>query len=109
MSRRGDGIRKRKDGRWEGRYKRGRRPDGTIQYGSVYGRSYREVKDKLSEKRIELSDSISTKANHTTFGDLLKMWIHIHRLLLIFTLLRVKGPETTMRNVHPYHSDPSGI
>lgn len=82
MSRRGDGIRKRKDGRWEGRYKKGRRPDGTIQYGSVYGRSYREVKDKLSEKRIELSDNIWTKSNHTTFGDLLKMWMDNNQIRL---------------------------
>lgn len=44
MSKRGDNIHKRKDGRWEGRYKKGRKPNGTIQYGSVYGKSYREVK-----------------------------------------------------------------
>ena len=30
MSKRGDNIRKRKDGRWEGRYKKGRGIDGKI-------------------------------------------------------------------------------
>lgn len=36
MAKRGDNIRKRKDGRWEGRYKKGRAVDGCIIYGSVY-------------------------------------------------------------------------
>ena len=47
MPRKGENIRKRKDGRWEGRFKRGIKEDGTIDYGSVYGKSYKEVKDKL--------------------------------------------------------------
>ena len=48
MARRGDNIHKRKDGRWEGRYRKGRHPDGSILYGSLYGKSYSEVKEKLS-------------------------------------------------------------
>ena len=47
MARKGENIYKRKDGRWEGRYIRGRKPDGTAVYGSVYGKKYGEVKDKL--------------------------------------------------------------
>ena len=46
MAKRGDNIRKRKDGRWEGRYKKGRAVDGCIIYGSVYGKTYKEVKEK---------------------------------------------------------------
>ena len=41
MSRRGDNIRKRKDGRWEGRYISMRELDGKAIYRSVYGISYR--------------------------------------------------------------------
>ena len=47
MSRKGENIYKRKDGRWEGRYKKGRSADGRTIYGSCYGRTYREVKEKL--------------------------------------------------------------
>jgi len=47
MPRRGENIRKRKDGRWEGRYIAGRTPDGKAIYKSVYGNSYAEVKEKL--------------------------------------------------------------
>ena len=46
MPRRGDNIRKRKDGRWEGRY-RTITADGKNHYTSLYGKSYREVKEKL--------------------------------------------------------------
>lgn len=35
MARRGDNIHKRKDGRWEGRYKDGFRTDGSVKYSSV--------------------------------------------------------------------------
>jgi len=37
MARRGENIYKRKDGRWEGRYKSGVRADGTARYSSIYG------------------------------------------------------------------------
>lgn len=47
MSRMGENIRKRKDGRYEGRYADGYKPNGTIKYRSVYGKTYAEVKQKL--------------------------------------------------------------
>ena len=43
MARRGENIRKRKDGRWEGRYIKARTPEGMIQWGYVYGTAYAEV------------------------------------------------------------------
>ena len=47
MARRGDNIRKRADGRWEGRYSI-RSESGGKHYRSVYGKSYSEVKEKLT-------------------------------------------------------------
>lgn len=46
MSRRGENIRKRKDGRWEARYEKGRNENGAIIYGFLYGKTYREAKEK---------------------------------------------------------------
>ena len=46
MSKKGENIRKRKDGRWEARYQKGRKPDGSIQYGYVYASKYTLVKEK---------------------------------------------------------------
>lgn len=57
MSRKGENIRKRKDGRWEARYVKARDINGKIRYGYLYGRTYREVKQKkickLSETQAE--------------------------------------------------------
>ncbi len=46
MSRRGENIYKRKDGRWEGRYKT-IKPNGQIKYVSVYAKSYLDIRKKL--------------------------------------------------------------
>ena len=48
MSRKGENIYKRKDGRWEARYIKSRSPDGAARYGYCYGRTYRSTKEKLS-------------------------------------------------------------
>ena len=40
-------IRKRKDGRWEGRYIKGYDSDGKSIPGYVYGKTYKEAKEKL--------------------------------------------------------------
>lgn len=55
MARRGENIYKHKDGRWEGRYKTGIKPDGKTKYSSVYGKSYYDVKALLVEKKSQLA------------------------------------------------------
>lgn len=47
MARHGENIRKRKDGRWEGRYPVYNAEKQKKVYCSVYGRSYEEVREKL--------------------------------------------------------------
>ena len=49
MSNTGENIYERRDGRWEGRYICGRKPDGRARYVSVYGRSRTEVQAKIRE------------------------------------------------------------
>ena len=51
MAKKGENIYKRKDGRWEGRCISGRKPDGSVKYASVYGKSYREVKALLEKHK----------------------------------------------------------
>lgn len=48
MPRKGENIRKRKDGRWEARYEKCRDQNGRIQYGYLYGRTYEAVKKEKS-------------------------------------------------------------
>ena len=47
MSKRGENIYKRKDGRWEGRYIKARTAAGKAIYGYVYAPSYKETRAKL--------------------------------------------------------------
>lgn len=47
MPRKGENIYQRKDKRWEGRYLKCRKMDGSIQYGYIYGKSYTEVKEQM--------------------------------------------------------------
>ncbi len=54
MARRGENIYKRKDGRYEGRYVVGRKPNGGTKFGYIFGYSYAEVKTRLTEKKAEL-------------------------------------------------------
>ncbi len=54
MGRHGENIRRRNDGRWEGRYKAFDENRGRYIYRSVYGRAYEEVKEKLSKARLGL-------------------------------------------------------
>lgn len=53
MPRKGENIYRRKDGRWEGRYVKGR-ADGKTKYGYVYASTYTEARTKRqeAEKRI---------------------------------------------------------
>ncbi len=68
MSRRGENIRKRKDGRWEGRYKA---PTGGAALRSVYGKSYREVKEKL---RLAREAEHAVPKCELTLADVLERW-----------------------------------
>lgn len=70
MSRRGENIYKRKDGRWEGRYIK-THINHKAKYGYVYARTYREVKEKLNTAIHQLSEDQTSQPknnliNHQT-------------------------------------------
>lgn len=63
MSKKGENIYKRKDGRWEGRYKTGLSDNGRTIYRSCYGKSYREVKEKLEKCKQNLPTEQKQRGN----------------------------------------------
>lgn len=78
MPRKGENIYKRKDGRWEGRYVKGRDGKKAI-YGYIYSKSYSEVKKQLILKRAEYTleenkPSASTLKD-ALFSELSEMWL----------------------------------
>lgn len=65
MARHGENIRKRKDGRWEGRYGVYSAEKGKKVYRSVYGKSYEEARGRLAKEK---------RRNGTGQGDLPEEW-----------------------------------
>ena len=61
MSRKGENIYKRKDGRWEGRYKKGRKANGSLKYGYIYEQKYTEVKNRLYHYKMEYQQVCQTQ------------------------------------------------
>lgn len=78
MPRKGENIYKRKDGRWEGRYVKGRDGKKAI-YGYVYSKSYSEVRKKLVLKRAEYAmeenKPSASSSKDALFSDLAEMWL----------------------------------
>ncbi|GHU35888.1 site-specific integrase [Clostridia bacterium] len=62
MARLGKGIYKRSDGRYEGRYRKGRNSDGSLLYGHVYAKTAAETQVKLSAVSANLSLRITNAA-----------------------------------------------
>lgn len=75
MARRGENIRKRKDGRWEGRYIKARTPEGKIQWGYVYGTAYVEVKRVLIQRKAE-AGFYNLNRTDLTFEALAEVWLY---------------------------------
>ncbi len=54
MSKKGENIYKRKDGRWEARYIKDRDLNGKAKYGYCYAKTYHEVKEKVNHIKVNL-------------------------------------------------------
>ena len=82
MPRRGENIHKRKDGRWEARYKKGIDANGKTIYGSLYAHTYREVKAKLQFKLQSLASNVVSAKEHYTFREAACLWLKDSQLSL---------------------------
>lgn len=82
MSRKGENIYKRKDGRWEARYIKAYTIDGKAKYGYCYAASYREVKEKVAlAKAALLSDQPPVNENvKKRFSVYCDEWLTLNRL-----------------------------
>ena len=104
MSRRGENIRKRKDGRWEGRYLQ--EIEGKKKYRSVYAKSYNEVKTKLFEAKKTESEK-----THTHAGDTSAVTIHELSILWFEEIKKIRKYSTyrKYKDIYEKHiKDPLG-
>lgn len=76
MSRRGENIYKRKDGRWEGRYICGYDPKGKSKYRSVYAQSYKEVKVKLINAKSGAESETGISSGSISAKEWFEYWLN---------------------------------
>lgn len=79
MSRKGENIYKRKDGRWEGRYIKSRTASGKAIYGYIYAKTYKEAKEKVSIQRMLQSIPAEISEAETgaeKFDDIAMEWLN---------------------------------
>ena len=75
MPRKGENIYKRKDGRWEARYKKETSVNGKIVYGYLYARTYREVKGKLYHILSKNLEPAENTADSELFSEIALEWL----------------------------------
>ncbi len=80
MPRRGDNIRKRKDGRWEARFMKEDCIDGVKKYGSVYGKTFQEAKEKRD--KVIKEGPVRRLVHTALFSDVLSAWQAANRVRL---------------------------
>ena len=69
-------IRKRPDGLWEARYCAGTNPGtGKPIRKSIYGKTQKEVRERLTKITAELDDGIYTDPSKLTLGQWLDTWL----------------------------------
>lgn len=76
MSRKGESIFYRKDGRYEGRYIKRYDENGKAIYGYVYAKTYSECKKKRNQELINLkSNTKSIEKKNKDFNSLVDKWL----------------------------------
>lgn len=73
MARRGENIRKRKDGRWEGRYTV--KTENGTKTCSVYAANYAEAKRRLAKAKTEHIQSLSEQKETLTMDEAAESWL----------------------------------
>lgn len=79
MPKKGENIYKRKDKRWEARYIRGYKADGSARYGYCYAKTYREAREKLIAAKAEMLSGKTSAAGRRRFGSYCEEWLLLCR------------------------------
>ncbi len=80
MSKKGENIYKRKDGRWEARYIRGYGDNGAPKYGYCYAKTYGLVKEKQTALKAEvLAGNLAVPNKKCPFSQLCQEWLTMKR------------------------------
>ena len=95
-------IRKRKDGRWEGRYTAGHTPEGKAIYRNVLGKTQAEVVVEKLRKAIETKGLDVAKARQYTLGQWMQVWYENYATIKVRP-----SSHATYRGIIKNHIDPA--
>lgn len=105
MARKGENIRKRTDGRWEGRYQIVE--DGVTKTKSVYATTYRDVKRKLCEQKNNIErGSVFLQNEHIEKNNLLTLDMVATEWLLVFPQQYKHSTYIKYKNIYHTHIQP---
>lgn len=99
----GENIYKRKDGRWEARYHKGRNLSGRLIYGFCYGKTYSEAKMKMEQAKADTAwnSQSSTTGVKRTFGYYCDLWLQMNKPRLHSSSF-IKYQTILERHIKPY-------
>lgn len=103
MSRKGENIYKRKDGRWEGRYLK-RIPGEKTKYGYVYAPTYREARAKLHQATTAWNKSHAKAEVAVLFSKVAQQW-ESHIIPQVKESTAVKYHSTIEKHLLPRLAD----
>lgn len=98
----GENIFKRKDGRWEARYMKGREASGKIKYGYCYGKTYRDAKEKAIKCKAAIINGnpiVSTRSQQR-FLFYCDEWLHLRKIKVKYSTY-VKYDMTLNKHIKP--------
>ena len=102
----GDGlVRKRSDGRWEGRIVVGHKEDGSPIFRSVFARTQKEVMRKLHNQIETYRDVELTEESNITLGEWMDKWLDSYMALTIRESTMDSYKLMTKHYIKPYLGD----
>ena len=102
----GDGlVRKRADGRWEGRIVVGHKEDGCPIFRSVFARTQKEVMRKLHSQIETYRDVELTEESNMTLGEWMDKWLDDYMALTIRESTMDSYQTMTKHYIKPYLGD----
>ncbi|WP_295579566.1 hypothetical protein [uncultured Oscillibacter sp.] len=95
-------IRKRSDGRWEARYTTGFAPvTGRQTQRSIYGKTQKEVRERLAEITTELDDGTYIEPSQMTLEEWMAIWLEDYmfdknyKIIMLFPVSLMKAKKAT--------------
>ena len=99
MSRHGENIYERKDGRYEGRYVVGKNANGTTKFGYVYGKYYRDVRERLLLKKASLRENRGFHSyERQTLSEWMEKWLNTE----VIGRVRISSYQTYQRQYYKH-------